>query len=95
MVYAGELPDVDPCTTIPPPKLLPVAYVVYVVGVADREGLVPAITRYPVDPLGVKLMVAPFEVTPENVSPVGCVVGATAVGLFTSKGTLTEQVPVL
>ena len=95
VLYAGELPEVDPCTTIPPPKLLPVAYVVYVVGVAESAGLVLAITRYPVDPFGVKLIVAPLEVTPEKVSPVGCVVGATAAGLLTSKGTFTEHVPVL
>ena len=64
-------------------------------GVADRVEDVLATTMYPVEPLGVKLMVPPVVVVDGTVNPVGCVAGATAVGLFTSNGTDAEQVPVL
>ena len=40
-------------------------------------------------------MVAPEAVGEVIVIPVGCVVGVTAVGLFTSTGTFREHVPVL
>jgi hypothetical protein len=72
-----------------------VAYVVYNTGAADNVGDVLATTRYPVEPLGVKLTVAPVVVIPENPIPVGCVAGVTAAGAFTSTGRIAVQVPVL
>jgi hypothetical protein len=69
--------------------------VVNAAGAAYNVGNVLAITRYPVEPLGVKLTVAPDGVTPVKEIPVGCVVGATAAGLLTSTGLFAEHTPVL
>ena len=64
-------------------------------GAAYNVGNVLATTRYPVEPFGVKLTVAPDGVTPVKEMPVGWVVGATAAGLLTSTGLFAEHTPVL